>query len=237
MSLTPADEALLAAVTERLPGMAERDREFVTSVMHSVRRWQSMSGKQFAALRRALNPTPMATETVGEMSAVVALFERAKEKLKYPSIALQTTSGQKVEVSMAGARAKVPGSLNITDGGPYGNNIWFGRIRRDGVWEQPSGSPSAMRLLDEVRAIVRAFAANPEETASAYGKLTGCCCFCARTLTDDKSLAVGYGPTCAGNWNLPWGVKAAREAEPVLTPIRQRTRAPEWREPKRALSL
>jgi hypothetical protein len=38
------------------------------------------------------------------------------------------------------------------------------------------------------------------------------CCFCNKLLSDERSAAVGYGHTCATNWGLPWGAKAARAA-------------------------
>jgi hypothetical protein len=41
--------------------------------------------------------------------------------------------------------------------------------------------------------------------ATAYGRRMGECCFCGLTLTDGRSIAVGYGPICAGKWGLPWG--------------------------------
>lgn len=41
--------------------------------------------------------------------------------------------------------------------------------------------------------------------AAAFGKLTGTCVYCALKLTDERSLSVGYGPTCAANNGLPWG--------------------------------
>jgi hypothetical protein len=43
------------------------------------------------------------------------------------------------------------------------------------------------------------------EEAAAFGHATGCCVFCARELTDDRSVHVGYGPVCAANNALPWG--------------------------------
>lgn len=46
---------------------------------------------------------------------------------------------------------------------------------------------------------------NPEQAAKRYGRETGVCCFCARELTDKRSVKVGYGPICAAKWNLPWG--------------------------------
>jgi len=46
--------------------------------------------------------------------------------------------------------------------------------------------------------------------AAALGHQTHFCCFCGLQLTDEgegKSVEVGYGPICAGNNGLPWGVK------------------------------
>jgi len=34
--------------------------------------------------------------------------------------------------------------------------------------------------------------------AKAYGALYGVCCVCARTLTNEESIAAGIGPVCAG---------------------------------------
>ena len=42
------------------------------------------------------------------------------------------------------------------------------------------------------------------EQASIFGKTHAFCVFCARDLTDQRSLAVGYGPTCADNYDLPY---------------------------------
>lgn len=35
------------------------------------------------------------------------------------------------------------------------------------------------------------------EQAAHYGHLYGVCCNCGRTLTDERSIAQGYGPVCA----------------------------------------
>lgn len=42
------------------------------------------------------------------------------------------------------------------------------------------------------------------EQASVFGKTHAFCVFCARDLTDQRSLAVGYGPTCADKHGLPY---------------------------------
>lgn len=41
--------------------------------------------------------------------------------------------------------------------------------------------------------------------AAHYGRLYGRCVFCGRALSDDRSIAVGYGATCAKHHDLPWG--------------------------------
>jgi hypothetical protein len=47
----------------------------------------------------------------------------------------------------------------------------------------------------------------PQEAAKNYGRLTGRCCFCQLPLTRSESIAAGYGPVCAGNYGLQWGVE------------------------------
>jgi hypothetical protein len=51
-----------------------------------------------------------------------------------------------------------------------------------------------------------------QEEAADLGRTYGFCCNCGRDLTEDTSLAVGYGPTCAENngWYYPTGAEAAR---------------------------
>lgn len=46
------------------------------------------------------------------------------------------------------------------------------------------------------------------DEAAAFGHATGCCVYCARDLTDDRSVEVGYGPVCAAKHDLPWGETA-----------------------------
>ena len=52
---------------------------------------------------------------------------------------------------------------------------------------------------------IKNFSNDPVGIAAAYGRRTGNCCFCARRLTDERSVTVGYGPICANKFNLPWG--------------------------------
>ena len=136
---------------------------------------------------------------VVDLSATVGYLTSASESLKYPKVRLETSDGRKVVLSRAGDRAKLPGSINVTDGGPFGDNVWYGRITLDGTL-QPSRSCD-----DAVITLLKEFNENPAEVASAYGIRTGNCCFCRKELSTKESLAVGYGPVCADKWSLPWG--------------------------------
>ena len=60
-------------------------------------------------------------------------------------------------------------------------------------------APGAIKRLD---ARMRVTA----EQAARFGKLWGSCVFCTRMLTDERSIAVGYGPRCAEREGLPWGI-------------------------------
>lgn len=50
-----------------------------------------------------------------------------------------------------------------------------------------------------------------EDEAKAFGALHSFCCNCARDLDDDRSVAAGYGPVCAGHngWSYPSYEEAA----------------------------
>lgn len=139
----------------------------------------------------------MTTQTITGNAIVKALTD-AKAHLKYPSIHL-TVDGQPLVFKLAGARSKYAGSVNITDGGPFGSNVWYGSIKPDGtVYQGFAWTPSVTK-------IVAAMEHDLQVVVSSYGKVTGRCAFCHLPLSDERSTAVGYGPICAQHYSLPWG--------------------------------
>ena len=56
---------------------------------------------------------------VGEFGGVIALFEKAKEYLKYPKITLALPDGSPLQLNLAGKGSKFPGTVGLTDGGSY----------------------------------------------------------------------------------------------------------------------
>jgi hypothetical protein len=165
---------------------------------------QNRLGYIYAVARQ--NPE---ARSVGDLSGITALFAKAAEHLRYPAIVLSVPGAVGVatliRLSVAGERARVPGSITVTEGerGDDGR-AWLGRVLLDGTY-QPA--QAANGRTEAITARLRAFAAEPAKVAADHGRLTGRCCFCNIALKDERSTAVGYGATCASHYGLPWGEK------------------------------
>jgi len=200
----------LAVLKEGYTKLPKGDQAFAYSLLEQWERKATLSDKQWLWVGKLADAVEMAEVPdftkemipVGEFGGVIALFDKAKKYLKHPSIVLQTPGGQKLMLKMAGNGSKAPGTISITDGGAYGDSKWFGRVTKDGEWEIGKVTED---LKNDLTTILAQLAKAPAETAAAYGKLTGRCCFCLGQLTDKRSTAVGYGKVCAQRWHLPWG--------------------------------
>jgi hypothetical protein len=143
---------------------------------------------------------------------ILAMFERAWEKIsqtdgyhRQPKIRLVSAASNTLELRRIG-KGKNEGGINVTDGGPYEDNKWYGRIEKKSARFTSNG-----RLLREkgwsntLPAFLRSFEVDPVAASKFSAKQTGDCCFCSRTLTDQRSIAEGYGPVCAERYGLTWG--------------------------------
>lgn len=152
--------------------------------------------------------------SLGDFSGVYDFIFAARKHLKYPKINLQTKESKKdakdglpVRLNMTGPRSSRPDTINVTDGGPSYDNVWYGRITSKGVWEQSYNCDKDPKRNAAVKVLLTQLAKDPVKVATEHGKLTGNCCFCNTKLSHGKSTSVGYGPTCAKKYNLPWGKK------------------------------
>jgi len=149
----------------------------------------------FDRLRPIAAPAP-AVAAPASLSSLVAYMDKAAKGLQQPRVKIVFGTGE-IQISRAGAESRNPGCVYIKVDGEYA-----GKVTRTG--ELLVASPFA-RAKGDIAAALHAFLDNPEQAAKTYGRLVGACCFCARKLTDERSTAVGYGPDCAANYNLPWG--------------------------------
>lgn len=198
-------QALEAALPKLL---TTKDRDFAMSLWQQWDRKGELSDEQMywaeQMVDRAINPQAAQREKieVGSFAGVMALFAKAKQHLKFPKITL-LVDGLPLQLSLAGERSKTPGQVNVTDGGPYGNSKWYGRVDANGTFEK------SRNATPRVEAFLKEFSKSPAAVAKAHGQLTGRCCFCNAPLSDERSTAAGFGPVCARNYGLEAEWKAS----------------------------
>lgn len=198
------------------------DRKFATDLIASTRQHGDTDKRLHwlaELLQRAQQPhqAPAKVEVaIGSFKGVYALFAAAAGKLKRPKIRLQLADGGQLVLYKASTQSAEPGVINVTDGRPYPDNKWYGRVRENGTWLRTN---KPLPELGEVEALLKKLGEHPAETASEYGRLTGRCCFCDRKLEDEKSTAVGFGPVCADNFGLGLQWKHAVPLFTALTTI------------------
>lgn len=150
--------------------------------------------QEYWAHKLANDARKPAVESTGKFTSLFPLFNTAKTNgLKRAKLRF-IQAGKELALSFAPDTGNNPGHLYFKIDGEYA-----GKVTPHGVFFPSRNCPS------EAMVFLTNFAENPVGAAQAYGKETGECCFCAKELTDERSVSVGYGPICAAKWGLPWG--------------------------------
>jgi hypothetical protein len=205
---------------EKLSKLTGSDATFAGSLVKQFEEKNQLSQKQWYWVGKMIEKAdkgvqePVKVE-VGSMTGLISMLQTASKHLKHPKIRMKDAEGNPVAVSLSGPKSKTPGYVQVTDGGPFKNNVWYGRVSPSGVWEQTKSEYVKSKLVS-VKALLVALSEKPAETASAYGKLTGRCCFCNGGLSDPRSAQVGYGPVCAKHYGLPWGKFSKEEHDHAI---------------------
>lgn len=195
---------------ENLSKLSPKDQEFARDIMSKP----ETPGRLLWIGRLAERATrvPAQAAQVGDIAPIVAMIQLAKSKLRWPAILLGDPRSP-LRVTVAGDKAREPGSLTLTDGSADrdqdGRRAWFGRVTLAGEF-QPSRDLPAVEAAAIHKLLVE-FAADPQTVARKFARRSGRCCFCNHAL-DDKdqvSTILGWGPVCARNWNLPHNKAAA----------------------------
>ena len=115
--------------------------------------------------------------------------------VKYPRLRFEEPAIGRVHIKHGAKGA------SVTDGGPYGGDTFFGRIKPDGVFDparaarglDPDAKAALWALLKELRE-------NTRGALAKRGRELGWCCVCGRPLSDPESVAAGIGPICAARF-------------------------------------
>lgn len=89
-----------------------------------------------------------------------------------------------------------PGHIYVKAGTSYGDE-YYGKINPEGYFMPARDCP------DHIVERLKEIEGNILEEVRAYGRETGNCSFCTRTLTHKNSIQLLYGPRCAENYGLP----------------------------------
>jgi len=160
-----------------------------------------VSGTEYAAAR---STEPDAAILGGlALARVTTLFEHARAAgLERPRIRL-SRGEWRIGITPAAPSSRNAGGFYVKASSGLRRGVYCGLITSGGLFRPTQWCP-----LDVIGAL-RDFNENPTEVARAYGQRLGTCCFCGLTLTDGRSVAMGYGPICARNYRLPWGDERA----------------------------
>ena len=128
-----------------------------------------------------------------------SFFNEAANSLSTPKVVFGLPFGR-LKFNRSGENAKQPGVVHVSDGKEWGDRsrVYYGSIKTDGSF-RPSRD-----CTPEVKEFLEAFNSDPVGTAASQGQASGNCCFCYKELTVERSRSVGYGPTCAKNFGLPY---------------------------------
>ncbi len=193
-------------ITSRFPGRCAVCRQTFpagTSIL-----WSRSDKARHISCPPVVAEAPAAPAPVLSAAPAVAFLRAAQARgLKFPK-ARFAHKGSTLRLSVAGDRARVPGSVQVHQGG-----AWVGRIEPSGIIAGP------LAFDPETIAALAVIMSDPAKAAASYGALSGACSFCDRALTDDGSVEVGYGPVCAKKFGLPWVRRGVRDVERSAAPI------------------
>lgn len=207
--MTKTPEALIEELGNNISKLSEKDREFADSLINGKWGYRArgyLSARQWPWVERLIARANAGGEPDAfavPLGKVHTFLMNARKTLKYPKIWIRVGE-RDVKLYLSGKKSTHPDSVNIVvyeTEDKYRDDIWMGRILTDGTWHRP------LHVQDEmVQAVMPAIgelADNPGAKAAEFGKLTGRCCFCNRSLSDeDRSTQVGFGPVCAKKYGL-----------------------------------
>lgn len=160
---------------------------FAGSLHASLHRWGSLTPKQLTAVQGAIARAKIAQDKAQNAPTVtVEPIEVAFGKASAAGIAHPKLRLGEFVFSPAPANGKNPGAIYVK----HSDGSYLGKVAGSRLFTVSSVSPA-------LEAEIVGVAADPLNAAIAYGKRYGKCSVCARTLTDEASIARGIGPICA----------------------------------------
>lgn len=136
---------------------------------------------------------------------IVTLFDTAAKFIQKPKIVYKLAPPihgcTNLVFYRTGEHSHAPGSVGVVNGALAPDNSMLATVYRD----KPAVFYRGAFGKPELQQVIKLLCEKPMEHLQHNGKAHGVCCYCARPLTDPRSVTAGYGPVCADHWGLPWG--------------------------------
>ena len=171
---------------------------FVTKMAFVYGKNGFLTNPQIEVLKKILRDTvanKVRAKNQGSISVdkIKELFEVPKSNgLKYPKF---TVGDITLSLPTENSDPRNKDAIYVRHDGVYVGKIDGGRF-------MPTNRCDAS-VSDKLMAIAK----DPMNSAKTHGYTHGNCSMCRKRLSDDRSMFVGYGQTCAKNWGMPWGEK------------------------------
>lgn len=213
--------------------LAEGDARFAQSLVSQFDRNGRLSDKQTEWVTRLVEraedrltgakPKAVATadrrqHAVGNPAKLFGLFDTARKNNKPFAVVKFEVAGHVIRLTQAASGKPV----NVTDDALVSNSnpdrkLWYGGINAQGFYcetidtkvKQPEGLIEWLRIFVE----------DPSKAGRVLGQRQKWCCFCGIKLTSTDSLYYGYGPICAGNFGLEWGMAKEHQYQDNLDAV------------------
>lgn len=179
-----------------IEGLSQKAKtnKFAADLLDGFNRWGRFTDKQrpwAEKLAREVLFPEIKQKTEGlkvgaGFARVNQMFLKARESgLKRPKIRLQDSISNLIEISFAPETGSNPGFIYIKS-----NKQYAGKISPDGEFFPVSSCSEITKNY------LKSFSQNPLTVVSQYGRETGNCALCNRTLTKQESIDFGVGPIC-----------------------------------------
>lgn len=194
-----------ATLVEVVDSWREPDPRRRRSLSQSQLSWLHVRAvEQRDKAKEAAASAELLTDDEVKVERIVSMLRKMAAHVKEPRIRL-VLERKDIHLKLVPDGAPDAGTVNVT--APWGR-IGLGRIMGDGIFLPTVRAEEYPGLAD----LLRGFADDPVGVARKYGQDTGNCCFCRLALTDDRSVAAGFGPRCARHAGLYEEWKSAAKA-------------------------
>ena len=170
---------------------------FAASVMQQHNEGKEWSEKQVEALERMVAKVQATRQRKAEeaerakvsvdLSAITDMFEQAKNRgYKRPKY-----RAEGLTLSLAPLNGVNAGAIYVkTEDDDYCGKV----VNNEFI--------PARNVSETVGTALLEIAKNPADAAVRYGRLTGRCACCGRSLSNKRSIELGIGPICADKWGF-----------------------------------